>query len=73
VDYLVYKIKHLCNRQITVHGSGFRHPGRNDGVLVKMRIPVFNPQACEPVAHKLQFVAHILNFNLTGFLYANPL
>ena len=38
VDYRAYKIKHLCNRQITVHGSGLRHPGRNDGVLAKMKI-----------------------------------
>jgi len=26
VDYRVYKIRHLCTRQPTVHGSGFQHP-----------------------------------------------
>jgi len=31
-------IKHLSNRELTVHGPGFRHPGRNDGVLAKLRI-----------------------------------
>jgi len=31
-------IRHLRNRKVTVHGSRFRHPGRNDVVLAKMRI-----------------------------------
>ena len=36
--YVVGLIKDLCNRQVTVHGTGFWHPCQNDGIFAKMRI-----------------------------------
>ena len=38
--YVVGLIKDLCNRQVTVHGTGFWHPCQNDGIFAKMRIAV---------------------------------
>ena len=36
--YVVGLIKDLCNRQVTVHGTGFWHPCQNDGIFAKMKI-----------------------------------
>ena len=36
--YVVGLIKDLCNRQVTVHGTGFWHPCQNDGIFAKLRM-----------------------------------
>ena len=70
VDYRVYKIKHLRNRKVTVHGSGFRHPGRNDGVLAKMRIAGFSEIQCVSLTYEVSAMAttmvHVLKLALLG-------